>query len=73
MSSLSPVHTIGSQIIEAIRLHTDMDKKAARERMIELLRQVENSQIRTRWPTVIRFEFSGGMRQRFGHCTGAAG
>lgn len=38
MSSLSPVHTIGSQIIEAVRLHSNLDQRAARERTIELLR-----------------------------------
>jgi peptide/nickel transport system ATP-binding protein len=63
MSSLSPVHTIGSQIVEAIRLHSDLDKPAARARAIELLRQVE---IPTPERMVDRytFEFSGGMRQR---------
>ncbi|TCL71130.1 ABC transporter ATP-binding protein [Rhizobium sp. BK251] len=63
MSSLSPVHTIGSQIIEAIRLHSNLDKKAARERTIELLRQVEipnPDKMADRYT----FEFSGGMRQR---------
>ena len=63
MSSLSPVHTIGSQIIEAVRLHTRMDKRRARERTVELLRQVEipdPEQMVDRYT----FEFSGGMRQR---------
>ncbi|MDP9773130.1 UNVERIFIED_ORG: peptide/nickel transport system ATP-binding protein [Rhizobium sp. SORGH_AS 755] len=63
MSSLSPVHTIGSQIIEAVRLHCRVSKRQARERCIELLRQVEIPQ-----PEVMAdrytFEFSGGMRQR---------
>ncbi|MBM7327804.1 ABC transporter ATP-binding protein [Agrobacterium sp. S2] len=63
MSSLSPVHTIGSQIIEAVRLHRRLSKRQARERCIELLRQVEIPQ-----PEVMAdrytFEFSGGMRQR---------
>ncbi|MGK6317256.1 ABC transporter ATP-binding protein [Neorhizobium sp. DT-125] len=63
MSSLSPVHTIGSQIIEAIRLHTAMDKKAARARMIELLRQVEIPNAE-KMADRYTFEFSGGMRQR---------
>jgi peptide/nickel transport system ATP-binding protein len=63
MSSLSPVHSIGSQIDEAVRLHTNMNKKAARNRMIELLRQVEipNAEEMANRYT---FEFSGGMRQR---------
>jgi peptide/nickel transport system ATP-binding protein len=63
MSSLSPVHTIGSQIIEALRLHRRMDKRQARAETIELLRQVE---IPNPDKMVDRytFEFSGGMRQR---------
>ncbi|SMQ85488.1 peptide/nickel transport system ATP-binding protein [Devosia lucknowensis] len=63
MSSLSPVHTIGSQVIEAVRLHTDLGKAEARARAIELLRQVEipnPEQMIDRYT----FEFSGGMRQR---------
>ena len=63
MSSLSPVHTIGFQIEEAIRLHNALDPKAARERAAELLRQVEipNPEAALGRYT---FEFSGGMRQR---------
>jgi peptide/nickel transport system ATP-binding protein len=63
MSSLSPVHTVGNQIIEVLRLHMDMSKAQARERCIELLRQVEiprPEQAVDRYT----FEFSGGMRQR---------
>jgi peptide/nickel transport system ATP-binding protein len=63
MSSLSPVHTIGSQIVEALRLHRRMDKKEARAQTIELLRQVEipnPDKMIDRYT----FEFSGGMRQR---------
>jgi len=63
MSSLSPVHTIGFQIMEAVRLHTRADAKAARARTVQLLRQVE---IPNPEKMVDRytFEFSGGMRQR---------
>lgn len=63
MSSLSPVHTIGSQIVEALRLHRQMDKREARAETIELLRQVEipdPDKMIDRYT----FEFSGGMRQR---------
>jgi peptide/nickel transport system ATP-binding protein len=63
MSSLSPVHTIGSQIIEAVRLHSPLSKKAARERAIELLGQVEIPNPE-RMIDRYTFEFSGGMRQR---------
>src|SRR4029079_7670907 len=63
MSSLSPVHTIGDQVSEVLRLHLRMSKKPARARSIELLRQVE---IPTPERAIDRytFEFSGGMRQR---------
>jgi peptide/nickel transport system ATP-binding protein len=63
MSSLSPVHTIGYQIIEAIRLHRRVSRAEARARAIEVLEQV-------RIPRPAQsidgytFEFSGGMRQR---------
>ena len=39
MSSLSPVHTVGNQIIEVLLLHLKMSKAEARARCIELLRQ----------------------------------
>ncbi|MDT1060945.1 ABC transporter ATP-binding protein [Paracoccus sp. CPCC 101403] len=63
MSSLSPVHTVGDQIIEALRLHLKMGKAAARAEAINLLRQVE---IPNPEKAVDRyaFEYSGGMRQR---------
>ena len=40
MSSLSAFHTIGNQLIEAIRLHAPLSKKQARTRAIELLAMV---------------------------------
>lgn len=63
MSSLSPVHTIGSQITEALRLHRRVSSAEARRMAIELLAQVE---IKDPDKMVDRysFEFSGGMRQR---------
>ena len=63
MSSLSPVHTIGAQIIEVLRLHLGMDKAQARARTIELLGQVEIPKPETALDRYT-FEFSGGMRQR---------
>ncbi|MBP5209813.1 MAG: ABC transporter ATP-binding protein [Clostridia bacterium] len=63
MTSLNPVYTIGNQITEALRLHTDRDKKQARERALELLRLVGINEPEKRlrqYP----FELSGGMRQR---------
>ncbi len=63
MSSLSPVHTVGNQIMEVLQLHLKMDKRQARARCVELLTQVE---IPNPDNAVDRytFEFSGGMRQR---------
>ena len=40
MTSLNPVHTVGNQIIEAIRLHRRMSSRQARGRAIELLELV---------------------------------
>jgi oligopeptide/dipeptide ABC transporter ATP-binding protein len=63
MTSLSPVHTIGKQIVEAIRLHMPLSKLEAKERAIELLRHVGIPQPDQRiddYP----FQLSGGMRQR---------
>src|SRR5262245_34939986 len=63
MASLSPVHTIGSQIIEAIRLHRRMSYAQARMHAIEMLDRVRiprPAQAIDNYP----FEFSGGMRQR---------
>ena len=63
MSSLSPVHTVGNQIMEVLTLHLKMSKPEARARCVELLTQVE---IPNPDKAVDRytFEFSGGMRQR---------
>ncbi|NJN80983.1 MAG: ABC transporter ATP-binding protein, partial [Caldilineaceae bacterium] len=40
MTSFSPVHSIGNQIIEAMKLHTDLDDKAAQEMAVEWLQHV---------------------------------
>jgi peptide/nickel transport system ATP-binding protein len=63
MSSISVMHTIGNQIIEMIQLHTDADKKEARNRAIELLRLVEIPRPE-RLIDEYAFRLSGGMRQR---------
>ena len=63
MTSLNPVFTIGSQIIEAIVLHQKVDKKTARMRAIELLKKVQvpsPSQRIDEYP----HQLSGGMKQR---------
>ncbi|MSP49000.1 MAG: ABC transporter ATP-binding protein [Alphaproteobacteria bacterium] len=63
MSSLSPVHTIGNQITEVLRLHLRMSKAEATERAIDLLRAVEIPNPE-RALERFTFEYSGGMRQR---------
>ena len=64
MTSLSPVHTVGSQIVEAIQLHmADVSKAAARERAIELLDRVGIPQA-DHFVDAYSYQFSGGMRQR---------
>ena len=63
MTSLSPVHTIGFQIMEAISLHQEVSKSEARELTIEILSRVgmpQPSQTVDSYP----FQLSGGMRQR---------
>ena len=63
MTSFSPVHTIGNQIIEAVRLHCSVNKHEARERAIEVLRQVGIPKPERRIDEYA-FELSGGLRQR---------
>jgi len=63
MTSFSPVHTVGSQIVETIRLHQDVGKREARERAVDMLRQVGVSSPERRVDQYA-FELSGGLRQR---------
>lgn len=63
MVSLSPVYTIGEQIVEAIMLHQDLDKKEARELAITMLDQVRISAPHQRVDEYPH-QLSGGMRQR---------
>jgi oligopeptide/dipeptide ABC transporter ATP-binding protein len=63
MTSLNPVYRIGAQIAEAIRAHEDIDKRGARARAVELLRQVGIPNPETRVDDYPH-QFSGGMRQR---------
>ncbi|MDY8111034.1 ABC transporter ATP-binding protein [Fulvimarina sp. 2208YS6-2-32] len=63
MSSLSPVHTIGTQIGESLRIHFGTPRAERRKRVIELLRQVEIPNPDTAIDRYT-FEYSGGMRQR---------
>ena len=63
MTSLSPVHTIGHQIIETILLHEKISKDEARKRAAALLDRVRIPNPEAALDRY-SFEFSGGMRQR---------
>ena len=63
MTSLNPVHTIGTQLMEAVRLHRDVSKMQARRRALELLKQVGIPRAERRLDDYPH-QFSGGMRQR---------
>src|SRR5207302_6384350 len=63
MTSLSPVHTVGNQVGEALRLHRDAGTAEARDLTAEMLRLVgfpDPSKALKTYP----FELSGGLRQR---------
>ena len=63
MTSLSPVHTVGNQIIEAILLHRTPDKKEARSIAIDMLEKVGIANPHQRIDEYPH-QMSGGMRQR---------
>ncbi len=63
MASFSPLHTIGEQIVEAIRLHQDVSKKEARAMAIERLREVGVPSPEQR-VDAYSWQLSGGLRQR---------
>jgi len=63
MTSFSPVHTIGNQIVEAIQVHRRVGKREARERGIDLLRRVGIPRAHERMDEYA-FQLSGGLRQR---------
>ena len=63
MTSLNPTYTIGHQLMEAITLHTDRNRKQAWDRAVEMLRLVNVNEPAKRMKQY-PYEFSGGMRQR---------
>jgi peptide/nickel transport system ATP-binding protein len=64
MTALSPVHTIGRQLGEAVRLrHRGLSRAEARERGIALLRQVQLAEPDRRW-RAYPHQLSGGQLQR---------
>ncbi|HEU0013332.1 MAG TPA: ABC transporter ATP-binding protein [Longimicrobium sp.] len=63
MTSLNPVFTVGDQIVESLRLHQGLGKKAARDRAIEML-QLVGIPIPHQRVDEYPHQLSGGMRQR---------
>jgi oligopeptide/dipeptide ABC transporter ATP-binding protein len=63
MTAFSPVHRVGDQITDVIRLHEDVSKEEARNRAVDLLQQVGITDAENRIDEYT-FQFSGGMRQR---------
>ncbi|WP_251343553.1 ABC transporter ATP-binding protein [Haloplanus halophilus] len=61
--ALNPVYTVGWQIVEAIRLHEDVSREAARDRAVDLLDRVGIPEATRRFDDYPH-EFSGGMKQR---------
>jgi dipeptide transport system ATP-binding protein len=62
-TSLNPCYTVGFQIMETLRLHEKMDRKAAKKRAVELLEQVGIPAPETRL-SAFPHQLSGGMNQR---------
>jgi peptide/nickel transport system ATP-binding protein len=63
MTSLSPLHTVGDQITEAMVLHSDLRKSTARDAVVEMLKVVGFPNPGNALDTY-PFELSGGLRQR---------
>jgi oligopeptide/dipeptide ABC transporter ATP-binding protein len=63
MTSFSPVHTVGNQIMEAVLFHRRVSKQEARDRGVELLKRVGIPRAEQRMDEYA-FQLSGGLRQR---------
>ncbi|PKO15104.1 MAG: dipeptide/oligopeptide/nickel ABC transporter ATP-binding protein [Chloroflexi bacterium HGW-Chloroflexi-10] len=63
MAAFSPVHTVGSQIMETILLHQDVSKKEARQITVEVFKAVGISMPEQRIDSY-SWQLSGGLRQR---------
>jgi peptide/nickel transport system ATP-binding protein len=72
MTALSIHYTVGNQIIEAIRQHADLSRRAARDKAIDLLRDVGIPRAEMR-VDAYPFQLSGGLRQRVGIALALAG
>jgi peptide/nickel transport system ATP-binding protein len=65
MTALSVHYTVGNQIIEAMRAHSYLSRKEARDRVVALLHEVGIPRPETR-VDAYPFQLSGGLRQRVG-------
>ncbi|MET4074209.1 peptide/nickel transport system ATP-binding protein [Hymenobacter sp. UYCo722] len=63
MTSLNPVYTCGSQVVEALRLHTDLTEAAAKARTIELFTEAQLPRPESIFGSYPH-EISGGQKQR---------
>ncbi len=63
MTSLNPLHTVGRQMDEVLRLHSDLDAEARHAACVEMLESVGISRAAERLKAYPH-QFSGGMRQR---------
>ena len=63
MTSLNPVYTCGSQVVEALRLHTDLSEAAAKARTIELFTEAQLPRPESIFGSYPH-EISGGQKQR---------
>ncbi|MFQ5785737.1 MAG: ABC transporter ATP-binding protein, partial [Alphaproteobacteria bacterium] len=63
LTSLNPLYTVGRQLVETIRTHSDLSQRRARDQAIELLKEVGIPSPERRVDQYPH-EFSGGMRQR---------
>lgn len=63
MTSLNPLYTIGEQVVESIKYHTDLNKEEAKNLAIKTLKDVKIPEAEKRYNDYPH-QFSGGMRQR---------
>ena len=63
MTSLNPVIKVGKQVDEAIRMHNECSRREAKERTLEIFREVEIPEAETRY-RCYPHQLSGGLRQR---------